>query len=82
MTKQPSWRRGLTPALRGKRVYQLLVYFPDKDVPHAIIYVNTAAEVLSVIPHLFAEHEGCEHIVVMLGAARPFSVNCAGNSMP
>lgn len=63
-------------------MYQLLVYFPGSDVVRATIDVEKAADVLTLIPKILAEHEGCEHIVVMFRDIRLFAVDCTGNRLP
>lgn len=63
-------------------MYLLLVYFPEDDVARATIPALNAAEVLSLIPQLLAEHAGCEHIVVKGAGVRLFSVDCEGNRLP
>ena len=63
-------------------MYQLLVYFPGSDVVRATIEVERSADVLARIPKLLAEHEGCEHIVVMFKDMRLFAVDCTGNRLP
>ena len=63
-------------------MYHLLVYFSGETVPVATIHTPRASEILGLIPKLLAEHDGCEHIVVMGDTVRLFSVDCHGNRMP
>ncbi len=60
-------------------MYQLLIYFPDSETARATIQVDKARDVLALIPKLLAEHEGCEHIVVLFNQTRLFAVDCHGN---
>jgi hypothetical protein len=48
-------------------MYHLLVYFPGETVAVATIHTPRGSEILRLIPKLLAEHDGCEHIVVMGG---------------
>jgi len=63
-------------------MYQLLVFYSGESRPHATIEVAKAPEVLELIPKILAEHQGCEHVVVMLERARLFAVDCKGNRLP
>jgi hypothetical protein len=63
-------------------MYQLLVYHAGDKRPSADVRVARAADVLSRIPELLAEHHGCEHIVVTFNEIRLFAVDCAGNRLP
>ncbi len=63
-------------------MYRLLVYYGDDSVPRERHGASAAAEVVKLIPMLLAAHDGCERIVVMLGDARLFSVDCHGNRQP
>ncbi len=63
-------------------MYQLLVYFPGSEGARARINIDRGSDVVAMIPKLLAEHEGCEHIVVMLNDVRLFAIDCAGNRLP
>ena len=63
-------------------MYRLLVHYPQEDVARATVDVTTAADVLTHIPEILAEHEGCAHIEVMFNDVRLFAVDCAGNRLP
>lgn len=63
-------------------MYQLLVYYPDSEEPHAVIPLERGADAMALITRILAEHQGCEHVVVMLGSTRLFSVDCAGHRQP
>ncbi len=63
-------------------MYRLQVFYDGAPVPHHTETVRSAAEVISRIPVLLQEHEGCERIVVWLDAARLFAVDCKGNRLP
>jgi hypothetical protein len=63
-------------------VYELIVFCPGERTPHETIRVNKASEVLQLIPELLAQHDACEHIVVMMDHARLFAVDCKGNRLP
>ena len=60
-------------------MYDLLVYYGDDPRLRERHTVERAGDVLTMIPKLLAAHEGCEHIVVMLGPRRLFAVDCKGN---
>ena len=62
--------------------YKLWVYFPGDTVVREIVTVDRPAAVLTAIPRLLAEHDGCEHIVVTFENTRLFAVDCAGNRLP
>lgn len=61
-------------------VYTLEVFYDGKA--HHIERIRSAAEVLARIPVLLELHHGCERIVVRLGDARLFAVDCKGNTLP
>ncbi len=61
-------------------MYTLEVFY-DGVLDHIERQVS-AAEVLTRIPALLREHDGCEKIVVNFGATRLFSVDCDGNRLP
>ncbi len=63
-------------------MYKLLVYYPDTKGVHTTVDVARGADVLTLIPNVLAEHDGCEHIVVTLNGMRLFAVDCAGNRLP
>jgi hypothetical protein len=63
-------------------MYQLLVYYPNDPIPRATVKAARAPDALTLIPRLLSEHDGCEHVVVMLGGIRLFAVDCAGNRLP
>lgn len=63
-------------------MYNLLVYNPGERTERAVICVARAADVLTRLPELLAEHDGCEHVVVTLDGIRLFAVDCAGNRLP
>lgn len=63
----------------GPVVYKLLVYHAGNRVPHATYSVARAADVLTRIPEVLAEHHTCERVVVTLDDTRLFAVDCAGN---
>jgi hypothetical protein len=43
---------------------------------------KSAAEVLAIIPELLQAHKGCERILVWMGTARLFVVDCEGKVKP
>ncbi len=49
---------------------------------HQTERVTGAGNVLTRIPELLREHDGCEKIVVSLGGTRLFAVDCKGNRLP
>jgi hypothetical protein len=59
-------------------VYYLKVFFPGDPVAVQTVDVKRAPETLTRIPELLKEHDGCERIVVFLGATRLFAVDCHG----
>ena len=63
-------------------MYKLLVYHPGETVPHEVIVVAKAADVVARIPQVLADHGDCEHVVVTLDEVRLFAVDCAGNRLP
>jgi hypothetical protein len=63
-------------------MYELMVYHPGDPIARVTVKARRAAEALALIPQLLVEHEGCEHIVVLLGGVRLFAVDCAGNRLP
>ena len=63
-------------------MYRLLVYYPEQTGIHATIHVDRSADVLTRIPQLLAEHDGCERVVVMFNDTRLFAVDCEGNRLP
>ncbi|THD59294.1 hypothetical protein [Phenylobacterium sp.] len=63
-------------------MYTLLVYHPGEKAARATIKVPKAADVLTTIPEVLAEHHTCEHVVVMLDDIRLFAVDCVGNRLP
>lgn len=60
-------------------MYELLVFYGDDPQERERHSVARASEVLLMIPKLLEAHHGCEHIVVMMGEARLFAVDCKGN---
>jgi hypothetical protein len=60
-------------------MYQLVVYFPGSAIARSTISLDRSTDVLDLISKLLAEHEGCEHIVVMFNGIRLFAVDCHGN---
>lgn len=63
-------------------MYQLLVYYPGTKGVAATVDARSAVDVLELIPKILADHEGCEHVVVMFNSVRLFAVDCAGNRLP
>ena len=63
-------------------MYRLEVFYKGERTPHATIELRKAAEVLSRISELLAEHHTCEHILVTFQNTRLFAVDCAGNRLP
>jgi hypothetical protein len=63
-------------------MYRLLVYYPEKDTPHAVLTAGSGGEALAMVQAALDEHDGCERVVVMLGVVRLFSVDCKGNRHP
>jgi len=63
-------------------MYELVVYYPGEDIARRRVKAGRSAEAFALIPQLLAEHDGCEHIVVLLGGVRLFAVDCAGNRLP
>ena len=63
-------------------MYTLSVFYGSQTKPHAVHRIDRSADVLTAIPKLLAEHEGCEHIVVTSDSIRLFSVDCKGNRLP
>ena len=61
-------------------MYTLEVFF-DGVLDH-IERRGSAAEVLTRIPELLVEHDGCEKIVVTFDGARLFAVDCNGDRIP
>lgn len=59
-------------------MYELMVYHPGDRIARVTVKAARAADAFALIPLLLAEHDGCEHIVVMVGGVRLFSVDCAG----
>ena len=62
-------------------MYELHVYYPGDTIMRKTVRAARAAEALDLIPQLLAEHDGCEHIVVMTRGVRLFSVDCHGNRL-
>jgi hypothetical protein len=60
-------------------MYTLQVIYPDATKPRESHRVDRAGDVLARIPELLKRHDGCQHIVVMLGDKRLFAVDCIGN---
>jgi hypothetical protein len=63
-------------------MYRLLVFHSGETTPRHLIPVARAADVLTRIPEVLAEHPGCEHVVLMYDEIRLFAVDCAGNRLP
>lgn len=63
-------------------MYELQVYYAGDTTIRKSVRASRAAEALELIPLLLAEHDGCEHIVVLVSGVRLFSVDCAGNRLP
>lgn len=63
-------------------MYELHVFYPGDAIARKTAKAGRAADALGLIPRLLAEHDGCEHIVVMGGGVRLFAVDCAGNRLP
>jgi hypothetical protein len=63
-------------------MYRLLIYYPDTKRAHVTLTMPRSADVLSRIPELFAEHEGCEHVVLMCNETRIFAVDSEGTRVP
>ncbi len=62
-------------------MYTLEVFYDGSAPPHPVERIDTSAQVLSRIPRLLGQHRACEKIVVRLGAARLFAVDCKGNRL-
>jgi len=60
-------------------VYTLQVFYPGDSTVRQTVRVDRAADVLTIIPELLEQHDGCERIVVLLDAVRLFAVDCQGN---
>ena len=63
-------------------MYELRVYFPEDASHRAVFYIERAVDVLTRIPDLLAEHEGCERVEVRSNGMKLFAVDCAGNTLP
>ena len=63
-------------------MYRLLVFHPGETSPRHVIPVARAADVVTLIPDVLAEHSTCEHVVLMFNETRLFAVDCAGNRLP
>ena len=63
-------------------MYKLMVYHSGGAQVSATITVARAADVLSRITQVLAEHDGCESVVVTFNDIRLFAVDCAGNRLP
>jgi hypothetical protein len=63
-------------------MYELHVYYAGDRLPRKTVRAARAADALDRIPQLLAEHDGCEHIVVMVSGVRLFAVDCHGNRLP
>jgi hypothetical protein len=63
-------------------MYELHVYYTGDRLPRKTVKAARAAEALDRIPQLLAEHDGCEHIVVMVSGVRLFAVDCHGSRLP
>lgn len=63
-------------------MYRLLVYHPGEPTPRATFSLARAADVLTRIPEVLAEHRTCEHVVVTFDEIRLFAIDCAGNRLP
>ncbi len=63
-------------------MYELHVFYPGDAIARKTVQAGRSADALGLIPQLLAEHEGCEHVVVMVGGVRLFAVDCAGNRLP
>ena len=72
--------RALDPR-QGSRHVQIAGLLSGDATPHAVIDVPSSADVVALIPRILAEHDGCEHVVVMTGTTRLFAVNCRGERM-
>jgi hypothetical protein len=62
-------------------MYRLEVRYPKQRSPAQTRWVESAADVLTVIPELLKEHQGCERIIVWLDTARLFAVDCNGHRL-
>ena len=60
-------------------MYYLSIFEPNRKSPLETVTVTNAAEVLTTIPTLFAQHPGCERVEVRLDTTHLFSIDCAGN---
>lgn len=60
-------------------MYTLQVFHLDEAVPRATFSVERAPDVLTRIPQVIGDHPGCDHVVVLVGPTRLFSVDCHGN---
>ena len=63
-------------------MYRLEVYFAGDRYPRHVERTQSAPEAMARISRLIDEHDGCERIVVYLGAMRLFSVDSKGNAVP
>ena len=63
-------------------MYTLQVFYDGSHTPDDTHEVRAASDVLTLIPKLLQDHEGCERIVVSLSGTRMFAVDCKGNRLP
>jgi len=63
-------------------MYEVQVYYPGDLIARKTVKAARATQALDLIPQLLAEHDGCEHIVVMVSGVRLFAVDRGGNTLP
>jgi len=62
--------------------YTLTVFETGRSLPIETVTVRLAADVMTAIPKLLADHPGCERIRVQAGATYLFSIDCTGATIP
>jgi hypothetical protein len=62
-------------------MYTLQVFYGPQTTPRETIRVQRAADVLTRIPDLLQQHDGCERVVVFVDGVQLFAVDCKGNRL-
>jgi len=58
-------------------VYLLKVAYRDAQHAHEMVQVQSAEELLDLIPKLISNHAECERIEVLRNSTKLFAVSCA-----
>jgi hypothetical protein len=62
-------------------MYRIDVIYPDRAEARERFHVARASEILTAVSRLLAVHQGCDRLVVWVGATRLFAVDSKGNRL-